>query len=171
MLVHLAVIVGVAVIDWKIAVAYLVIPKLMFNIVTGGATFAQHAFYKQDNIHDVLACTTTFIFENDFLNEGYHMSHHQRCAVHWKDAPEFFEKNIPLYREHDSVVFKGLDTLQVFFLLIMKRFDVLARHVVDLQGDRSQEEIEAWLRQRTSAVPGVQYMKRVGRKQPVPVAQ
>lgn len=170
-LVHLAVIVGVAVIDWKIAIAYLVIPKLMFNIVTGGATFAQHAFYKQDNIHDVLACTTTFIFENDFLNEGYHMSHHQRCAVHWKDAPEFFEKNIPLYREHDSVVFKGLDTLQVFFLLIMKRFDVLARHVVDLQGDRSQEEIEAWLRQRTSAVPGVQYMKRVGRKQPVPVAQ
>lgn len=170
-LIHLAVILGVAIIDWKIAVAYLVIPKLLFNIVTGGATFAQHAFYKPDNIHDVLACTTTFIFKGDFLNEGYHMSHHQRCAVHWSDMPAFFETNKPLYREHDSVVFKDLDTLAVFFLLILKRFDVLAKHVVDLQGDRSQEDIAAWLRMRSSAVHGVQKMERVGRKKPIPVIQ
>lgn len=170
-LIHLATILGVAIIDWKIAVAYLIIPKLMFNIVTGGATFAQHAFYKPDNINDVLACTTTFIFKNDFLNEGYHMSHHQRCAVHWSEMPAFFEANKPLYREHDSVVFKDLDTLAVFFLLILKRFDVLAKHVVDLQGNRSQDDIAAWLRARSAAVHGVQRMERVGRKMSIPVIQ
>ena len=158
-LLHLGFLLAVAVVDWRIALAYVLIPKLLFNVVTGGATFAQHAFYKPDNIHDVLACTTTFIFEGDFLNEGYHMSHHQRCAVHWTQMPEFFETNLPLYREHEAVVFKGLDTMDVFMLLMVNRLDVLSRHVLDLQGGRSPAEIEAWLRVRTSPVPGVQHMQ------------
>ncbi len=163
-LLHLGFLAAVAAVDWRIALAYVLVPKLMFNVVTGGATYAQHAFYRPDNIHDVLACTTTFIFEGDFLNEGYHMSHHQRCAVHWTQMPQFFEANLALYREHDAVVFKGIDTLEVFMLLMVNRLDVLARHVMDLQGGRSLPEIEAWLRVRTAAVPGVQHMQRQQKK-------
>jgi hypothetical protein len=167
-LLHLGFLAAVAVVDWRIALAYVLVPKLMFNVVTGGATFAQHAFYKPENIHDVLACTTTFIFENDFLNEGYHMSHHQRCAVHWTQMPEFFAANIPLYREHDAVVFKGIDTLEVFMLLMLNRLDLLAPYVMDLHGGRNLQEIEAWLRLRTSAVPGVQRMQLQQKKMPTP---
>lgn len=165
---HLAFLVAVALFDWQIALAYVLLPKILFNVVTGGATFAQHAFYKPDNIHDALACTTTFIFAGDFLNEGYHMSHHQRCAVHWTQMPEFFEANKALYREHDSVVFVGIDTLDVFMLLMLKRLDLLAPHVLDLQGGRSLAEIEQWLRLRTAPVPGVQYMKPEKRKPATP---
>lgn len=163
-LVHAAFLLAVALLDWRIAVAYVLLPKLLFNIITAGATFAQHAFYRPDNIHDVLACTTTFIFEGDFLNEGYHMSHHQRCAVHWTQMPAFFEANRELYARHDSVVFRDIDTLDVFVLLMVKRLDLLSRHVVDLQGGRSLQEIERWLRLRTAPVPGVQHLQRTGKK-------
>ncbi|MFZ5724684.1 MAG: DUF2306 domain-containing protein [Pseudomonadota bacterium] len=165
---HLAFLALVALFDWQIALAYVLFPKILFNVVTGGATFAQHAFYQPDDIHDVLACTTTFIFDGDFLNEGYHMSHHQRCAVHWTQMPEFFAANLELYREHDSVVFVGIDTLDVFMLLMLKRLDLLAPHVMDLRGGRSLAEIEAWLRLRTAPVPGVQYMKLDERKPRTP---
>jgi hypothetical protein len=52
------------------------------------------------------------------------------------------------------VVFEGIDFLMVWFYLMLKRYDVLARHFVQLGGPaRSQEEIIAFLKERTRAIP------------------
>jgi hypothetical protein len=41
----------------------------------------------------------------------------------------------------------------IWFLLMIKRYDVLARHYVDLRGESpSQEEIVALLRKRTQRI-------------------
>ena len=57
------------------------------------------------------------------------------------------------YASEGAVVFEGLDYFMIWFLLMIKRYDVLARHYVDLRGEHpSQQEIIALLRQRTRRI-------------------
>jgi hypothetical protein len=134
--------------DWKIGLAYGVAPTLLFSAITGAATFVQHAFYDPADLSNVRASTTTLLHERDFLNEGLHLSHHLRCGIHWSALPSAYESSKDLFREHDSIVLAGLDERGVLALMFLRRFDVLARHVVDLRGGRTLQETAESLRRR-----------------------
>jgi hypothetical protein len=57
------------------------------------------------------------------------------------------------YIDNKAIVFDGIHFLHVFFWLVNKRYDLLAKHFVNI-GDqyRSDEEIIAFLRSRTRKI-------------------
>ena len=60
------------------------------------------------------------------------------------------------YAAEGAVVFEGIDYFQIWVLLMLKRYNVLARHFVDLgERPRSRREIVELLRARTRPVRAV----------------
>ena len=64
--------------------------------------------------------------------------------------PQDFEKNINKYIENKSIVFEGIDYFVIWVWLMLKRYDILAKHFVNIGNTyQSQEEIIALLKGRT----------------------
>ncbi|MEM8780267.1 MAG: hypothetical protein AAGF26_15630, partial [Cyanobacteria bacterium P01_G01_bin.49] len=61
--------------------------------------------------------------------------------------------NQELYQQKNASIFKETDLLEMFLLMtVFKRFDVLAKHFVDLSNQLSHEEIIKLLKERTRPV-------------------
>jgi hypothetical protein len=60
--------------------------------------------------------------------------------MHWTEHPTFFLKTIDKYAQNRAVIFDGLDFLQIFYLLMNKRYDKLARHMVNLDSTFADEQ-------------------------------
>ena len=57
------------------------------------------------------------------------------------------------YAEQQAVVFEGLDYFSIWLLLMMKRYDVLAEHFVNIGNVfKSDEEIVNFLKSRTRRI-------------------
>jgi fatty acid desaturase len=119
--------------------------------------WAQHAFVDYDQPDNLYTSSITCIntkYNHKCWNDGYHISHHLKPAMHWTEHPISFQKNIDEYVRHDAIVFDGIHFLHVFAYLMRGRYDLLARHFVNL-GDRyaSDEEVIGLLRSRTRRIP------------------
>ncbi|RYZ44924.1 MAG: fatty acid desaturase, partial [Sphingobacteriales bacterium] len=86
-------------------------------------------------------------------NDGYHISHHEKQTMHWTEHPVYFQQTLPRYIANDAIVFDGIHFLHVYFWLMTKRYDLLAKHFVNI-GDRysSDEEVIAFLKSRTRKI-------------------
>ena len=83
------------------------------------------------------------------FNDGYHVEHHLNPRRHWTDLPGSFAENVGRYAEEDAVVFEGVDNMAVGVLVMLGRYDVLARHLVQLREPaRTRGEGEEFLRAR-----------------------
>jgi hypothetical protein len=73
--------------------------------------------------------------------------------MHWTEHPVYFQKTLDEYVSNDAIVFDGIHFLHVFIYLMRKRYDLLAKHFVNI-GDRfsSDEEIIAFLKVRTKKI-------------------
>jgi hypothetical protein len=58
--------------------------------------------------------TMTIINAVNFMNEGYHLCHHQRSGLHWTEMPAHLERIRDKMRASGSVVFRDLDFLERF---------------------------------------------------------
>ncbi|MEM9922039.1 MAG: fatty acid desaturase, partial [Bacteroidota bacterium] len=86
-------------------------------------------------------------------NDGYHISHHQKPAMHWTKHPEFFQKTLHEYAENKAVVFDGIDFLQVFVKLMRRDYDSLAENMLNIDNTfSSKEEAIALLKERTQKI-------------------
>jgi fatty acid desaturase len=117
--------------DWRIGILYVLIPLLSMNFVMAITSWVQHAFCDPDDPEDYFVNTVTVLNEVNFMNEGYHLCHHHRSALHWTQMPAHLEYIRDKMRESHSVVFRDMDFMQLFIeLTLLRRMDVLAEKLV-----------------------------------------
>ena len=123
------------------------IPFVMTRVIGMIGNWTQHAFIDRDDPANAYKNSITCInikYNRKCWNDGYHISHHCRPAMHWSEHPKFFLKTLDQYAAHKAIVFEGLDFGQVFGLLLSKQYGRLATHVVNVNGafQNEQEIIE-----------------------------
>ena len=74
--------------------------------------------------------------------------------MHWTEHPKHLLQNINTYADNRAIIFDGLDFPKVFYMVMNKRYDELADHVVNINGAfQSKEEVVAILKDRTEKIP------------------
>ena len=135
----------------------LLVPLALTRVVMMLGNWAQHAFIALESPGNCYTNSITCIntpYNHKCWNDGYHISHHLKPALHWTDHPQHFRQNLAQYASNEAIVFDGIHFLHVFCYLMGRRYDLLARHYVELATPaRPEHEIVALLRTRTRRLP------------------
>jgi hypothetical protein len=154
---------ALAIVNLPATLAVFVVPFLLSRVIMMLGNWAQHAFIDAEAPENCYRNSVTCIntnYNHKCWNDGYHISHHLKPALHWTDHPHHFRQNLAQYASNDAIVFDGIHFLHIFFYLMAKRYDLLARHFVLLDGTaRTEAEVVGLLRSRT---------RRIGREALVP---
>lgn len=153
-LLHLALFTALAWYSLPIAVFYMLVPWCASNVLMGVIHWSQHAFYGGQADPRAYMYNTVTLLEKpvNILNEGYHVCHHHWANVHWSESPQLFERIKPEMRAAQSMVFRDLSVMDLFLLLMLRRFEVLADKL-EWWEPLSREEKVALLRQRVRPAP------------------
>ncbi len=152
--------------NWQATVIVFLVPFFLFRFVAMFGNWAQHAFIDAtdpgNHYKNSITCINTN-YNHKCWNDGYHISHHVRPTMHWTEHPTFFRQTLDQYSANDAIVFDGIHFLHVSIWLLRKRYDLLARHFVDLDGRFSTNaEIEAFLKSRTQRIAFSTEVARTG---------
>ena len=144
-------------VNWRAALVVLVIPFIFTRFMMMAGNWGQHAFVDREDPGNCYRNSITCIncrYNRRAFNDGYHIGHHVRANRHWTEMPSDLLQNQSRYAEERAIVFEGIDFFGVWAMLMLKRYDRLARRVVPL-GERtpSEAEIIALLKERTQAIP------------------
>jgi fatty acid desaturase len=135
--------------DWRIGIFLVLVPLFSMNFIMAITSWVQHAFCDPEHPEDYFVNTVTVVDDVNFMNEGYHLCHHHRSALHWTEMPAHLERIRDKMRESGSLVFRDLDFMQLFIeLTLLRRMDVLAEKLVPWE-PMSHEQRLALLTQRT----------------------
>ena len=152
--------VGLWLINWPATLVVFVLPFLISRVIMMLGNWTQHAFIDGNDPGNDYTNSITCIntkYNHKCWNDGYHASHHIRPARHWTEHPAAFQKDVHKYVANDAIVFDGIHFLHVFAWLMLKRYDLMAKHFVNL-GERYQSEAEVieLLKSRTRKLARVQ---------------
>lgn len=133
-----------------------ILPLIFTRFAMMAGNWAQHAFIDPNNPDDIyknsITCINT-VYNKQCFNDGYHIGHHLRPALHWTEMPTNFLQNLDKYRKSDVVVFTGLDYFQIWFLLMTKNYNYLSKKFVPLSDNlTTKEAITAFLKSRTRTI-------------------
>ncbi len=153
---YLAVTIACFFYDWRVCLVIFVLPVSITRLAMMLGNWAQHAFIDEatpaNNYRNSITCINS-VYNKRCFNDGYHIGHHLKQTRHWTEMPVEFSQNEEKYLKEGAVVFHTLDFTAVWFFLMLKRYDVLAKHFVRIEGDtRDDAAIEALLRQRTRRI-------------------
>ncbi|KAJ3369342.1 hypothetical protein HDU91_007310 [Kappamyces sp. JEL0680] len=135
------------------------VPLNLARIGMMSGNWTQHAFLAQDDPKNDLKTALTVIetpYNATAFNDGYHTSHHLNPIRHWQDHPEHFVQNAEKFRDSKVVIFKQIDYWGLWCMLMVRNYDVLAKHFVDLTGKMSKADKIAWLKARTKRLTAEQ---------------
>ena len=135
--------------DWKIGIAFVLVPLLCLNAIMAITSWVQHAFCDPERPENYFACTVTVFDDVNFMNEGYHLCHHHRSSLHWTEMPAHLERIRDKMKQSGSLVFRDLDFMKLFVeLTLLRRMDVLAEKLVPWQPMNHEQRV-ALLAKRT----------------------
>jgi fatty acid desaturase len=143
-------------INWRAAVVVIWVPLFATRFLMMAGNWAQHAFVDRDDPANPYRNSITCIngvYNKRCFNDGYHIEHHVRANQHWTEMPAAFQSARAKYVEYDGVVFRTVDFFAVWLFLMLKRYDWLAHFYVPQGEPRSKEDLIAFLRSRTQAIP------------------
>jgi len=140
----------------KATIVVYILPLIFTRFAMMAGNWAQHAFIdpqNPDNIYkNSITCINT-VYNKQCFNDGYHIGHHLRPALHWTEMPNNFLQNIEEYKHNDVVVFSGLDYFQIWFLLMIKNYRYLSKKFVSLSNTpMSIKEVGVFLKSRTQKI-------------------
>jgi hypothetical protein len=142
--------------NWQATVCVFILPFFIYRLIAMMGNWAQHAFIcprdPGNEYRNSITCINTK-YNHKCWNDGYHISHHEKQTMHWTEHPEHFRKHLVDYIKNDAIVFDGIHFLHVYFWLMRKRYDLLAKHYVDLNGSFiTDAQICGFLRSRTQKI-------------------
>ncbi len=112
-----------------------------FGMMAGN--WAQHAFITPEDPANPYRNSITCIdspYNKRCFNDGFHVGHHVKPNRHWSEMADDFLNSQQTYAEQGSFVFRGLDYFEIWWLLMRKRHDVLAEHLVSWPGEPDSVE-------------------------------
>jgi hypothetical protein len=143
-------------VNWRATLVVFVIPYFVIHFLMMCGNWGQHAFVDAETPENCYRNSITCIngsYNRRCFNDGYHIGHHLKATRHWTEMPEDFLRNRAEYAAQRAIVFHTIDFFVVWFFLMLKRYDWLAKYYVELDGQgRSQAEIMALLRSRTTRI-------------------
>ena len=161
-LLFIAMCVALCFVNWPATLVVFILPFFTFRIIAMTGNWAQHAFVDASDPNNAYKNSVTCIntkYNVKCWNDGYHISHHIDANIHWTEHPTYFKNTLSEYASNDAVVFDGIHFLHVFIYLVRNRYDLLAKHFVNI-GNRykNDEEVIAFLRSRTQKIDVSSYL-------------
>jgi len=153
----IAMCVGLCFLNWAATLVVFILPFLISRVIMMLGNWAQHAFICAEEpgnpYKNSITCINTR-YNHKCWNDGYHIAHHLKPSMHWTEYPVFFRKTLDAYATNNAIVFDGIHYLHVFAYLMLKRYDLLAKHFVNI-GNRfsSDEQVICFLKERTRKLP------------------
>jgi fatty acid desaturase len=148
--------VGLWFISWPATLMVFIIPLLLSRIVMMMGNWAQHSFVDAEDPGNDYKNSITCInakYNHKCWNDGYHISHHIRPAMHWTDHPSHLQNNLEEYAKNKALVFEGVDFLFVWKNLMFGNYDVLKEHLVNINDTfASDEEAIALMKRRVEKI-------------------
>lgn len=144
-------------VNWAATLMVFLLPFFIARFGMMAGNWAQHAFIHAPTPENCYRNSITCIncgYNHTCFNDGYHIGHHLRPNMHWTDMPVEFQENIEKYKANNAIVFEGIDFFVIWFFLVTKNYNALAKHYVDIAGQfNSKEEIICFLKERVAAIP------------------
>ncbi len=141
-------------INFKATMMVFVTTFIISRLIAMVGNWTQHAFVDPDDPANPYKNAITCInvkYNHKCWNDGYHTSHHERPALHWTEHPKYFMEKLDEYAANKALIFDRADFGKIIFYLLQKKYDVLAKHVVNINGSTfaNDEEIIELLKHRT----------------------
>ncbi len=152
--IYLAFCIAMCFVNLKATLFIFIIPFLFARVVMMLGNWAQHAFVDPSNLDDnTINCINTK-YNKICWNDGYHAVHHVRPALHYTEIPVEFLKHKDEFARQKVLVFDGIHYLHIFMWLMSKRYDKLAKNLVNINNMfSSEEEAIAVMKERTKKIP------------------
>lgn len=149
--------VGLCLVNWPATVMVFILPFFLSRFIMMLGNWAQHAFVDRDEpgncYKNSITCINTS-YNHKCWNDGYHISHHLKPAMHWTLHPEHFLENRKEYSRNRALVFDGIHFLHVWWYLMWNNYEKLAAHIVNLDGEfASDQDAIDLMKQRTLRIP------------------
>lgn len=157
----IAMCVALCFVNWPATLVVFIIPFFTFRIIAMTGNWAQHAFIDPTDPDNAYKNSVTCIntkYNVKCWNDGYHISHHLKPTMHWTEHPVYFQQTLQLYIDNDAMVFDKIHFLHVFVYLMRGRYDLLAKHFVNL-GDRyaTEQDLIARMKKLTQKIDVTPY--------------
>lgn len=121
---------------------YLIYPFMESAMLLSAINWSWHSFLDPDE-DNVFAYSVTILDgepKTNILNEDFHVVHHQYPAAHWTEHPALYKKHHDDYISNKATILRGTHAIEIFFLAILRQYDVFAEKFVDLSGKMTHEE-------------------------------
>ncbi|MBS1646344.1 MAG: fatty acid desaturase [Bacteroidetes bacterium] len=133
-----------------------IIPVFIVRFLMMAGNWGQHAFINKMTPRNSYTNSINCIncrYNHTSFNDGYHIVHHIKPAMHWLELPEEFLKNKEQYIANKAIIFEGIDFFMVWFFLMTKNYKKLAKHFVVSHPDiASEEDVIAFLKERVARI-------------------
>ena len=133
------------------------LPWLVISFALMRGNSIQHVFVSPDDPEDDFRLAYDLVntkANNYMFNDGFHIEHHLSPVTHWHDLPAKFLSYLPRHRDHDSLIFDGIDGDVVSSCVCGGRLEELADHYIHIgqKSGESKEKLVAEMKRRLAPI-------------------